>query len=59
MVRIGWCCKTDYNAISDLSLNERRLIMFLSPLVRKAVDIEPNKKTFLVSAKRFCQRIQH
>ena len=43
------------NAISDLSLNERRLIMFLSPLVRKAVDIEPNKKTFLVSAKDFAK----
>ena len=43
------------NAISDLSLNERRLIMFLSPLVRKAVDIEPNQKAFFVSAKEFAK----
>ena len=43
------------NAISDLSLNERRLIMFLSPLVRKAVDIEPSQKAFFVSAKDFAK----
>ena len=56
MVRIGWCCKNRLlNAISDLSLNERRLIMFLSPLVRKAVDIEPNQKAFFVSAKEFAK----
>ena len=43
------------NAISDLSLNERRLIMFLSPLVRKAVDIEPSQRNFFVSAKDFAK----
>ena len=43
------------NAISDLSLNERRLIMFLSPLVRKAVDVEPSQKAFFVSAKDFAK----
>ena len=41
------------NAISDLDLNERRLVMFLSPLVRKAVDIEPNQRTFVVKVQDF------
>lgn len=41
------------NAISDLELNERRLIMFLSPLIRKAVDIEPDKRTFTVRVQDF------
>lgn len=41
------------NAISDLSLNERRLIMFLSPLVRKAVDVEPTQRKFVVTANEF------
>lgn len=41
------------NAISDLDLNERRLIMFLSPLVRKAVDIDPLQRTFVVRVKDF------
>lgn len=41
------------NAISDLDLNERRLIMFLSPLVRKAVDIDPNQRTFVIKVKEF------
>lgn len=34
------------NAISHLDLNERRLIMFLSPIVRKAVDINPKERIF-------------
>lgn len=41
------------NAISDLDLNERRLIMFLSPLVRKAVDINSNQRTFVVRVQDF------
>ena len=41
------------NAISDLDLNERRLIMFLSPLVRKAVDLNPQQRTFTVKVKDF------
>lgn len=41
------------NAISDLDLNERRLIMFLSPLVRKVVDINPNQRTFVVKVQDF------
>ena len=32
------------NAISHLELNERRLIMFLSPIVRKAIDSNLSKK---------------
>lgn len=41
------------NAISDLDLNERRLIMFLSPLVRKAVDIDTLQRTFVVRVQDF------
>lgn len=41
------------NAISDLELNERRLIMFLSPLVRKEVDKNPYQSTFVVRVKDF------
>ena len=41
------------NAITDLELNERRLIMFLSPLVRKAVDADPTQRIFTVAVKDF------
>lgn len=41
------------NAISNLDLNERRLIMFLSPLVRKEVDKDPHQQTFIVRVKDF------
>lgn len=41
------------NAITDLDLNERRLIMFLSPVVRKAVDIDPKQRTFTIAVKDF------
>lgn len=41
------------NAISNLDLNERRLIMFLSPLVRKEVDKDPHQQTFIVKVKDF------
>ena len=43
------------NAISDLDLNERRLIMFLSPLVRKHVENDPDarKRMFRVNALEF------
>ena len=41
------------NAITDLELNERRLIMFLSPVVRKAVDADPTQRIFTVAVKDF------
>ena len=43
------------NAISNLDLNERRLIMFLSPLVRKHVENDPDarKRVFTVNALDF------
>lgn len=43
------------NAISNLNLNERRLIMFLSPLVRKHVEEDPDarKRAFTVNALDF------
>ena len=43
------------NAISDLNQDERRFVIFLSPLVRKAVDINPNQHTFTVVAKDFAK----
>ncbi len=43
------------NAISNLDLNERRLIMFLSPLVRNHVESDPDarKRIFTVNALKF------
>ena len=41
------------NAITNLELNERRLIMFLSPIVRKAIEKDPKQRTFLVKVKEF------
>lgn len=41
------------NAITDLELNERRLIIFLSPLVRKAVEADPTQRIFTVRVKDF------
>lgn len=45
------------NAITDLDLNERRLIMFLSPMVRKDVENYPNKhrRVFIVRALDFAE----
>lgn len=43
------------NAISDLNQDERRFVIFLSPLVRKAVDINPNQHTFTIVAKDFAK----
>ena len=46
------------NAITNLNLNERRLIMFLSPLVRKDVDKYPqkNRRVFTIKALDFADR---
>lgn len=41
------------NAITNLDLNERRLVMFLSPIVRKAVDKNPNQRKFVIKVKDF------
>lgn len=41
------------NAITNLDLNERRLVMFLSPIVRKAVDKNPNQRKFVIRVKDF------
>lgn len=41
------------NAITNLNLNERRLIMFLSPVVRKIIDDDPSQRRFSVSAIEF------
>ena len=43
------------NAISDLNQDERRFVIFLSPLVRKAVDINPHQRNFTVVAKDFAK----
>lgn len=41
------------NAITNLELNERRLIMFLSPIVRKGIEKDPKQRFFLVRVKDF------
>lgn len=41
------------NAICPLDLNERRLIMFLSPLVRQAIDKDATQRTFVVKVLDF------
>lgn len=48
------------NAIVDLDLNERRLIMFLSPMVRKDVEENPNKnrRIFVVKALDFAEKYE-
>lgn len=38
------------HAISDLELDQRRLVVFLSPIVRKAVDKDPYTKVFIIDA---------
>lgn len=43
------------NAITNLDLNERRLIMFLSPVVRKAVDNDPTQRIFTVRVSDFAK----
>ena len=46
------------NAISDLDLNERRLIMFLSPMVREDVENFPtkNRRKFVIRAVDFAKK---
>lgn len=41
------------NAITDLSFNERRLIMYLSHIVRKTIDTNPSQRTFVVTGLEF------
>ena len=43
------------NAITDLDLNERRLIMFLSPIVRKQLDENPKERVFQVRVRDFAK----
>lgn len=38
------------HAISDLNLDQRRLVVFLSPIVRRAVDKDPHAKVFTIDA---------
>lgn len=38
------------HAISDLELDQRRLVVFLSPIVRKAVDKNPHENVFAIDA---------
>lgn len=41
------------HAISNLTLNERRLILFLSPIVRKQIEKNPTNRIFYVLASDF------
>lgn len=43
------------NAITNLDTNERRLMMYMSHLVRKAVDIDEHQRTFTVKATDFAK----
>lgn len=43
------------NAITDLTHNERRLIMLLSPKVRAAVDQNVNQRTFMLTSLEFAK----
>lgn len=43
------------HAISDLTLYERRLILFLSPMVRKEVSLDKDKKEFIVRVSDFAK----
>lgn len=46
------------HAISHLTLNERRLILFLSPIVRKQIEQMPDNRTFYVHAQDFAKEYQ-
>lgn len=46
------------NAITNLDLNERRLVMFLSPIVRKAIDKDPTQRTFTIKVKDYVEEYQ-
>lgn len=41
------------HAISHLTLNERRLILFLSPIVRKKIENDPDNRVFYVRVQDF------
>lgn len=41
------------HAISNLTLNERRLILFLSPIVRKQIEKNPTNRVFYILAQEF------
>ena len=43
------------HAISHLTLNERRLILFLSPIIRKQLSSNPNNKTFIIRVEDFME----
>lgn len=43
------------HAISNLELDERRLVLHLSPIVRKRVDEDPTAKRFIVNANDFAK----
>lgn len=43
------------HAISDLEIHQRRLVLFLSPIVRKSMDENPNNNLFVVNANEFAK----
>lgn len=43
------------HAISNLELDERRLVLHLSPIVRKRIDEDPTTKRFVVNANTFAK----
>ena len=42
-------------AVQDLTLSEKRLMLFLSPIVRRETESDPKKNTFTVRACEFAE----
>lgn len=42
-------------AVQDLTLSEKRLMLFLSPIVRRETEIDSKKNTFTVRAREFAE----
>lgn len=45
-------------SISNLALDERRMILFLSPIVRRAIDINPDQKMFTIKVKDYAKEYE-
>lgn len=45
-------------SISNLALDERRMILFLSPIVRRAIDINPDQKMFTIKVRDYAKEYE-
>ena len=46
------------HAISHLTLNERRLILFLSPIIREQISKDPNQQVFILKVRDYVNTYQ-